>query len=64
MVESSVAPQEGETARKVKERLEGLTETERQLLARVIQAERDRLHMKTPRGISDDIWRAVTETIR
>lgn len=44
--------------------LKALTLEERELLGRVVQAERDKLHMKNPRGINDDLRRAVTEIIK
>ncbi len=44
--------------------LQELSPEERELLWRVIKAERDKLHMGTPRGINDDIWKAVRETIK
>lgn len=49
---------------RVREILENLSEDEQKLLSAVIAAERDKLYMQKPRGINDDLWRAVTETIR
>jgi len=44
--------------------LMNLTELEQKLLSAVIAAERDKLYMRNPRGIHDDLWRALTEVIR
>jgi hypothetical protein len=41
-----------------------LSKEERQLLAGVIRAERDKLHLKLPRNINDDLWKVVTEVIK
>lgn len=49
---------------KVTEILKELTKEERQLLSKVIEAERDKLHMSKPRGINDDIWKAVKEIFK
>ncbi len=49
---------------RVREILENLSEDEQKLLSAVIAAERDKLYMQKPRGINDDLWRAVTEAIR
>lgn len=49
---------------RVREILENLSEDEQKVLSAVIAAERDKLYMQKPRGIHDDLWRAVTETIR
>lgn len=59
-MDSSVRPI-GERIRAI---LEELSREERQLLAAVISAERDKLFMKLPRGINDDVWRVVSETIK
>jgi hypothetical protein len=44
--------------------LVGLTESEKKLLNSVIAAERDKLYMQKPRGINDEVWKALTEIIR
>jgi len=44
--------------------LRELSPEEREILWRVIKAERDKLHMKNPRGINEDIWKAITEIIK
>ncbi|MEQ8970387.1 MAG: hypothetical protein RIE73_08325 [Coleofasciculus sp. C1-SOL-03] len=44
--------------------LKRLSSEERELLWRVVKAERDKLYMKTPRGINDDIWQAITEIVK
>lgn len=49
---------------KVQSILMNLTEVEQRLLSAVINAERDKLYMQKPRGIHDDLWRALTEIIR
>jgi hypothetical protein len=36
----------------------------RQIIERVLQAEKDKLYMKTPRNINDDILRIVKEVIQ
>lgn len=53
-----------DTQIRIREILENLSEDEQRLLSAVIAAERDKLYMQTPRGINDDLWRALTETIR
>jgi hypothetical protein len=53
-----------EIERRVRAILEELEVEERKVLARVISAERRKLHMGLPRGINDDIWEAVAEVIR
>ena len=52
------------TADKIRALLQDLSKEEQALLAAVLMAERDKLHMKKPYGINDDIWSAVTETIK
>jgi hypothetical protein len=44
--------------------LKRLSPEEQALLWKVIKAERDKLHMKNPRGINEEIWKAVTEIIK
>jgi hypothetical protein len=44
--------------------LENLSEDEQRLLSAVVIAEREKLYMQKPRGIHDDLWRALTEIIR
>jgi hypothetical protein len=51
-------------ADKTKEILSELSSDEQQLLVRVIRAEGDKLHMKKPRDIKDDLWKAVTEVFK
>ncbi|MDY0165540.1 MAG: hypothetical protein RBS80_03305 [Thermoguttaceae bacterium] len=53
-----------ETQTKIREILQSLTQDERKLLSGVIDAEREKLYMQKPRGINDDLWKVVTETIR
>lgn len=43
--------------------LKALTREEREILNRVIAAERNKLHMKNPKGINEDIWKAIMEII-
>jgi hypothetical protein len=50
--------------KQIEEILKGLSPDERELLWRVVKAERDKLHMKNPRGINEDIKRAVTEIVK
>lgn len=49
---------------KIRAILENLAETEQKLLSAVITAERDKLYMQKPRGINEDLWRALTEIIK
>jgi hypothetical protein len=51
-------------ADKTKEILGELSTDEQQLLVRIIRAEQDKLHMKTPRDIKDDLWKALTEVFK
>lgn len=44
--------------------LRKLSAEEQEILWKVIKAERDKLHMKNPRGINEDIGKAITETIK
>jgi hypothetical protein len=44
--------------------LQELNLSERELMLKVIKAEREKLHMSRPRGIYEDIWKIVTETIK
>lgn len=44
--------------------LKELEEDERELLSKVIKAEQQKLHMKQPRNINDDLWKVLVETIR
>lgn len=53
-----------ELKKQTEEILKALSSEERELLARVIVAEREKLHMKKPRDIKDDIFNAVQETIK
>ena len=52
------------TDERVRTILSDLTVQERQLLTAVLKAEREKLYMKLPRGINEDIWKAVTEVIK
>jgi hypothetical protein len=53
-----------ETQAKIRVILESLTQDERKLLSGVIDAEPEKLYMQKPRGINDDLWKVITETIR
>jgi hypothetical protein len=44
--------------------LRKLSAEEQEILWKVIKAERDKLHMKNPRGINEDIGKAITEIIK
>lgn len=44
--------------------LRKLSAEEQEILWKVIKAERDKLHMKNPRGINEDIEKAITEIIK
>lgn len=49
---------------KVRDILLDLTEDERTLLQKVIQSEKERIHMKRPHGIYDDIRESIEQVIR
>lgn len=53
-----------ELKKQTEEILKALSSEERELLARVIVAEREKLHMKNPRNIKEDIFKAVQESIK
>ncbi len=55
---------ESERQQKLHSILKELEEVERELLSKVIKAEQQKLHMKLPRNINDDLWKALAETIR
>ena len=57
-------PSRDEVKNKTKEILESLGKEERILLKKVINAEKERIHMKTPHGIYDDIKQSVKNTIQ
>jgi hypothetical protein len=44
--------------------LENLSETEQKLISAVIAAERNKLYMKKPHGIIDDLEQALKELIK
>lgn len=44
--------------------IQKLTEEEKSLLKKIIKLEREKLYMSKPRGINDDIYKAVTEVIK
>lgn len=41
-----------------------LSSDEQRLLSGVIKAEREKLHMKLPRNIHEDLWKVVVEVIK
>jgi|HubBroStandDraft_6_1064221.scaffolds.fasta_scaffold2082205_2 hypothetical protein len=41
-----------------------LTNDEQRLLSGVIKAEREKLHLKLPRNIKEDLWTVVVEVIK
>ncbi|MFC5865018.1 hypothetical protein ACFPT7_22105 [Acidicapsa dinghuensis] len=49
---------------RAQEVLRELSKEEQLLLAGVVKAERDKLHLKLPRGINDDLWKVLTEVIK
>lgn len=49
---------------KLRNILEELDEDERRLFSEVLKAEQKKLHMSPPRNINEDLWKALTETIR
>ena len=51
-------------ANEIRRCLEELSADERELLGKVISAERAKLHMKLPKNIKEDLWRAVAETYK
>ena len=44
--------------------IQQLSAEEQSLLKKVVQAERNKLYMKTPRGINEDIIKAIIEVIK
>jgi hypothetical protein len=40
-----------------------LSEEERELLSRVLDVERDKLHMKVPHGVNDELSEVIEQTI-
>lgn len=55
---------ESERQLKLHNILKELDEEERDLLSKVIKAEQQKLHMKQPRNINEDLWKVLVETIR
>jgi FixJ family two-component response regulator len=55
---------EAEMQKKIREVLQQLSKDEQQLLSQVIKAEKDRIHMKLPRGIYDELHAAVARVIK
>lgn len=55
---------ESDRQQKLHSILKELEEDERELLSKVIKAEQQKLHMRQPRNINDDLWKALVETIR
>lgn len=53
-----------EQQNKIRLLLENLTKEEQQFLSGVVVAEREKLHMQKPRGINEELWRVLTETIK
>lgn len=49
---------------KARELLSELSKEERFLLQQVIQAEKEKIHMKTPHGIYDDLIKVVEQVIQ
>jgi tartrate dehydratase beta subunit/fumarate hydratase class I family protein len=49
---------------RAQEVLRELSKEEQVLLAGVVKAERDKLHLKLPRNINDDLWKVLTEVIK
>jgi Xaa-Pro aminopeptidase len=48
----------------VRQLLELLTDEEKTLFKRVLEAEKSKLHLKNPRNIMEDLERAVREAIK
>ncbi len=61
---STMAKTEDELKDEGQQILRSLKDEERVLLSRVIEAERERIHMGTPSGIYEDLRKAVDEIIR
>lgn len=57
-------PNDEEVKNEVRSILAELSEKERTLLSQVIDAERDRIHMKNPRGIYDELRDAVKKVFK
>lgn len=49
---------------KVQEPITSATPEVQQIIERVLQAEKDKLYMKIPRNINDDILKIVKEEVR
>jgi hypothetical protein len=41
-----------------------LSTEEQKLLSGVIKAEREKLHLRLPRNINDDLWKVLVEVIK
>ncbi len=41
-----------------------LSTEEQRLLSGIVKAEREKLHMKLPRNINEDLWKVVSEVIK
>ncbi len=41
-----------------------LSTDEQRLLSGVIKAEREKLHLRLPRNINDDLWKVLSEVIK
>lgn len=53
-----------DSQKKIRAILENLSRDEQKLLSAVIAVEQDNLVTQKPSGVNDDLWRALTETIR
>lgn len=49
---------------KIRDIIRELTDSEKEILWKIIKAERDRLYMSKPRGIYEEIMKAIQEEIK
>lgn len=55
---------EKQLSERVRELVAELTPDEQRLMMGVIKAERDKLHMKNPRNINEDLWKLLMAAIQ
>ena len=55
---------EKQLAERVRELVAELTPEEQRFMMGVIKAERDKLHMKNPRNINEDLWKLLIGAIQ
>jgi len=55
---------EKQLTERVRELVTELTPEEQKLMVGVIKAERDKLHMKNPRNINEELWKILMAVIQ